>query len=213
MLEIGCYEADTCVTRGIGKDSKLCAGTCPVECNDITEIKCHGQKDHDGCIGQDVCHAKARNVNGEFCPDNSDSHGCPIICPEDEILCPAKMNILGCKDQATCFPVEKDNSGDNCPDSSVCPTICQPNEISCPGGIHENGCKKQDVCIPQKRDYDGNLCPIHCPGICGENEILCEGHPDPMGCETPDICVPKPSWRTTYRPAELSSRTIGAVGP
>ena len=28
------------------------------------------------------------------------------FCPEDEILCPTKMNILGCKDQATCFTKE-----------------------------------------------------------------------------------------------------------
>jgi hypothetical protein len=102
--ESNCKEPDTCVTKGTSNSGDLCPGTCPVECDPITQIKCRGQEGPDGCISQDTCHAKARNVNGEFCPDNSDSHGCPIVCPEDEILCPTKMNILGCKEQATCYP-------------------------------------------------------------------------------------------------------------
>jgi len=191
IILLGCKEEDICVTRGRDIDGELCPGTCPTECDPETEIKCNSQTESNGCTTQETCHAKARDINGEFCADNSDSHGCPIICPENEILCPAKMNILGCKDQATCYPIEKDENGNDCPASSICPTICQPNEVSCPGGIDENGCKKPDVCVKQERDFDGDLCPAHCPGICDESQILCEGHTDDRGCMTPDTCAPK----------------------
>ena len=108
IIELGCKEEDLCNPRGTSKEGELCPGKCPVKCNSETQIKCEGQLEPSGCIGPDVCHAKARDVNGEYCPDDSDSHGCLVVCKENEILCPAKMDILGCKESAKCFPKETD---------------------------------------------------------------------------------------------------------
>ena len=83
----GCYEADVCVPRGKTTDnSAYCDGNCPITCRD-SEILCDGQiiygGEKEGCKAEDTCHQKARDVNGQYCPDNSDSHECPITCPQD----------------------------------------------------------------------------------------------------------------------------------
>ena len=40
---LGCKEEDICVTRGVDRSGEPCAGTCPVECDPETEIKCNPQ--------------------------------------------------------------------------------------------------------------------------------------------------------------------------
>ena len=198
----GCKEEDTCVERGTrnfwsddtvdtmyeDNDDFLCAGICPMTCDPISQVKCESQVEPDGCLTQESCRQKARDTNGEFCPDRSDSHGCTILCPEDEILCAPKRDALGCLEQATCHDVTKDRDGNDCPETSICPTPCEPHQISCPGGVEENGCKKPDVCINQDHDYEGNLCPSNCPAICDVTQLVCEGHIDEHSCMTPETC-------------------------
>ena len=110
----GCYEEDICVAKGVSDSGAICDGNCPIMCEPTTEIKCdgttiyHGPKA--GCQNDDSCKEKARDVNGEYCPDNSDSHGCPITCPDDHHECPTRTNTDGCKEQPSCTPCSKDNN-------------------------------------------------------------------------------------------------------
>merc|ERR1719355_362118 len=123
----------------------------------------------------DVCHPKAKDTNGEFCPDDSASHNCPVSCNENEALCPGNTNALGCKGADECKEKTKDATGEYCPDTSVCHTPCKLHEISCPGGIDVTGCKKPDMCLPRGRDFSDELCPVHCPSECTETELMCPG--------------------------------------
>ena len=188
--ETGCKEEeDQCLKKGLDKDENQCAGTCPIECKEPEEIKCESQTQLDGCKTPEGCRTKFKNTNGEFCPDSSDSHGCPVICKENEYLCEAREDPLGCKEQAICKPITKDNTNENdCPQTSVCPTPCKPHQISCPGGMEENGCKKPDVCVDQKHDFEGNLCPANCPALCDDTQIKCEGHREFNNCISPETC-------------------------
>jgi len=199
-LHDGCMEEDTCVPKqpnDLSPDG-LCPGTCPVECQNGW-INCKGQIDyygdiHKGCVGQDICHVKAKDTNGQYCPDESDSHGCPKTCPEDEILCPPQEGQLGCKEEATCSPRSKCDDGvTTCPDHSDCPTVCPPHHINCPGGVDDCGCKKADLCIPEERDFNGDICPVHCPEDCDlDTQVECPGVRNPItGCKTADQCVDK----------------------
>jgi len=195
MLD-GCMEADICVPKGKTTDqSAYCDGNCPVMCDPITEIKCDGTVIYigpkAGCENDDTCRQKARDVNGEFCPDNSDSHGCPIECPPDHHQCPTRTNPDNCKEQATCTPCSKDDNGECCPPSSDCPALCQPHEKECPTpGEDDNGCALPPTCVVQERDYYGELCTVHCPGVCNENQIMCPGGRDDSGCQEPSFCEP-----------------------
>ena len=91
---IGCDTPDECIPN--------CVEACPVQCSD-DEIKCEGLADCEtNCVNQDMCKAKAKDVNGDACPDDSASHGCPILCDDlqGEILCPTMENSNGCKEPA-----------------------------------------------------------------------------------------------------------------
>merc|ERR1711962_1732369 len=198
ILHDGCKENDICVPKqpnDLAPDG-MCPGTCPVECQNW-EIKCDGTIDyygdiHKGCKGQDVCHAKAKDTNGVYCPGESDSHGCPHTCPPDEVLCLAKEGPLGCKEKAECVERTTNDQDEYCPDSSDCPTICPPNNVNCPGGVDEDGCKKPDLCIEEHRDFNGDLCPVHCPENCQDDEVFCPGTRNPVnGCYSKDKCEPK----------------------
>ena len=189
----GCREADRCISKGTSDTGEQCPGTCPIDCEE-EEIKCKGQVIYEGgsftgCIGSDDCKLKAKDVNGDYCPDDSASHKCPITCPPDEVVCPPSITTLGCLEKAECIPISKDDDGNNCPLRSDCPTSCDPNEVACPGGTDENGCKLPDECVLQLRDTNGDLCAVHCPEECQDNEILCPGSKNEFGCQEPDICM------------------------
>jgi len=198
-LHDGCKTEDICHPKqpnDLSPDG-LCPGVCPLECQDW-EINCKGQVDYIGpvhqyCVGQDVCHVKAKDINDEWCPDESASHGCYKTCPPEEILCPPKESILGCLEEAECTPRTKDDQDDWCPDHSDCPTVCPPYHVNCPGGVDDGGCKNPDQCIPEERDFNGDICPVHCPENCDlDTEMKCPGVKNPItGCKTKEKCIPK----------------------
>ena len=135
-----------------------------IPCGTISEYGDDWNRDISaGCKGPNVCRTKVKDINGDFCPEKSDSHGCPITCPEDQVLCETRVDFLGCKEQAFCHNRTKDNSGNFCPESSDCPALCHPYEVSCPGDVDKNGCKEPDVCVEQERSFAGELCTIQCP--------------------------------------------------
>ena len=191
----GCMEADICVPRGkTVDDGAYCDGNCPITCRD-SEILCDGQiiygGEKEGCVAADTCKQKARDVNGQYCPDNSDSHECPITCPDDTHQCPTRTNTDNCKEQATCTPCSKDINDECCPPASDCPALCQPHEKECQeSGQDENGCPLPPTCVVQERDYYGELCTVHCPGECNDGQIECPGERDDTGCQRPNFCVP-----------------------
>ena len=191
----GCYDADVCVPKGKTTDeSTYCDGNCPITCKD-SEILCDGQiiygGEKDGCKAEDICKQKARDNNGVYCPDASDSHECPITCPDDSHLCPTRLNPDGCKEQATCTPCTYDIFDDCCPQASDCPALCQPHEEECEeSGWDDNGCPIPPTCVVVERDYYGFPCPVHCPGECNSGQIECPGGRDEDGCIKPSFCVP-----------------------
>jgi len=192
--EDGCYENDVCLPRGEADSGEYCDGHCPIMCEPHSEILCDGQTIYygpkTGCYTAEQCNEKHRDVNGEFCPLNSDSHGCPLNCPPDHHKCPTRTHPDDCKEQQTCTPCSKDNEDNCCPPSSDCPPLCQYNEVPCPQGNEENGCKKADLCVVQERGFDGELCTVHCPGVCNDGQILCPGQRDENGCTMPWTCQP-----------------------
>merc|ERR550539_1874262 len=133
------------------------------------------------------------NVNGEDCPDDSDSHGCPRYCDEQhgEVLCPAYEDHLGCKPKALCMMKSKGADGRDCPSHSVCPKECGVDELLCGDGIDSNGCKNADRCLPRGKDHDGGLCTTACPPVCLENQVKCDGPIKANGCKDVDSCVDK----------------------
>ena len=192
--EFGCKEGDTCVSKISSSSGEICPSTCPVECDAEDEVLCHGSLDPDtGCMTPDQCTIKAVDINDHSCPPSSASHGCPIKCPNDTILCPSGGDGLGCENPLQCVSKSYDNKGIACPDSSICPTLCEHTEISCPSFEEdENGCKLPDTCVTQQRDINGELCPVHCPFNCGWGEMLWYGPLDPMGCPPDFLCIDIP---------------------
>jgi len=195
QLVDGCYEADICVPKDTSDSGAICDGNCPIMCDPTTEILCDGTVIYNGpkagCRNDDSCKEKSRTNNGEYCPDNSDSHGCPVQCDEEHHLCPTRTNADGCKEQATCTPCTKGLDGECCPQASDCPALCQPHEKECPTpGTDDNGCESPPTCVVQERDYYGELCTVHCPGICNEGQIMCPGKRDDSGCKEPAFCEP-----------------------
>jgi hypothetical protein len=143
-----------------------------------------------GCPEAPECKDKVVDITGAFCPDPSDSHGCPTTCDDDEYLCDTFEDENGCKNEAECVEKTIGNDEEDCPKHSVCPENCKVNELTCPGDMDENGCKNPDTCLTKTRDINGEFCPINCPGECLENEIHCEGLTTDEGCKGPDICEP-----------------------
>merc|ERR1719346_455937 len=94
---------------------------------------------------------KAKNINGEDCPDDSDSHGCPRYCDEQngEVLCQAFEDHLGCKPKALCMKKTVGADGRECPSHSVCPKECKADEMLCGDGEDSNNCKNADRCLPR----------------------------------------------------------------
>ena len=182
---------DQCVPKGKGTDQQLCPGVCPKECDGVGQIKCPGIPTENECPTEDTCRQKAEDDNGRFCLDSSDSHGCPIKCPEGKIDCEPKTDALGCKEQRLCYDKKFDNAGKECQKSSICPTPCKPNEVSCPGGMDKNGCPKPDTCHPQHHDFNNNVCPTNCPALCDDDDIVCKGHVEKNNCMSSDTCLKK----------------------
>ena len=199
--ELNCLEADHCEKRekkkwGDDKDG-LCPGYCPIECKN-GEILCPTQLDPcDGCPSQPLCVVKQKNVNGEYCPDNSASHGCPKICSFDDykttkdfVLCDLAEDSLGCKPEAKCLHRALSNNGDYCSTDSVCQPICKIDEINCNDGFDSQGCRRSDICVKSGRDKDGNLCQNRqCPKKCSEDQIRCTGKEKANGCIDEDQCI------------------------
>jgi len=192
-----CYQEDSCVKREECRSCPdgLCPGICPVCCKE-GEVKCHGPIDYkpngEQCPGQDTCVICAKDCEGNCCPDDSDSHGCPINCRPDEVLCPGKPCADGCKTPACCRKRSCDINGNWCPMHSDCPCHCPDGYTCCPGGEDELGCKKADICVVKHLDYQGAECPFHCPKPCDECEVFCPGKLDTnTGCYAPDKCIPK----------------------
>jgi len=193
----GCKnEEDKCVERQV-TDQGMCPGVCPETCQDGW-ILCEGQIDYYGdvhkhCKGQDICHVKAKDDNGIFCPEDSASHGCLKTCPPDQILCPPEEGNLGCREASECKDRTTNDKDEFCPDHSDCPTVCPPNHVNCPGGVAEDTCKNPDLCIEEHRDFNGDICPVHCPENCDpDTEVLCPGTKNPItGCISKDKCIPK----------------------
>ena len=193
----GCYGAAVVVPIKKNDLGYQCAVHRPKVCDPLHEVKCDADTIQDGtqigCETDEICKPKERATNGEFCPDESDSHGCPITCPEDHEKCPTRTLESGCKEQARCTPCKKDKNGECCPTSSNCPALCQPHQRECiEYGEDDNGCPLPRVCVDVTRDYYGDLCPVYCPGKCEKNQIRCEGQESNKGCPSPPFCVPVP---------------------
>jgi hypothetical protein len=192
---LGCREEDICYPSGLSFEGEVCPAVCPVHCNSTNEVECEGQIEYrnetsSGCRGPGICRPRSvSEITGEFCSEKSDSHGCPINCPKNQILCPAKKDMSGCLEPAFCFHITSDTEGNYCSKSSICPTICPEDEMECYAGIDDEGCTKPDDCWPLEKDVNGTICPFHCPGICTEDEVLCEGHKrDIFGCTGQPSC-------------------------
>ena len=199
--DLNCLEADHCVKREKKKwgDDKggLCPGYCPVECKE-GEILCATQLDPcDGCPSEPLCVPKQKNLNGEYCPENSASHGCPKSCAIDSyesskgyVLCDVAEDLLGCKPEAKCLARAINNNGDYCPEVSVCQAMCEIDEIRCNDGFDSQGCRRSDICIKRGSDKDGVLCQSRqCPKICNDDQIRCPGGEKPNGCIDEDQCL------------------------
>lgn len=193
----GCKDPDACAGRGTKSCGPnigdLCPGHCPVQCGQH-EIKCPSQLDPcDCCETEEVCRVKAKNINGEDCPDDSDSHDCPRYCDElnGQVLCPAYEDNLGCKPRALCMAKSLGADGRECPSYSVCPKECGSEEMLCADGVDSNNCKNADRCLPRGRSHDLELCPIQCPPVCLESQVKCEGQIRANGCKDIDSCVDK----------------------
>lgn len=190
--EDGCKEEDTCVARQLSHEGELCPGVCPVTCGP-GEILCEGTIEYGdtiyrGCKGQDVCHVKEKDDNEVYCPENSASHGCDVVCPPDEVLCPPSAGPLGCLGPLECKKRSLDNNGTYCPSTADCPTHCSTNEYNCATGEDEKGCRLPDECVSKKRDFQGDLCPFHCPEVCNDEQLFCGGRIDETGCQGPSSC-------------------------
>ena len=193
----GCFEEDVCILKPRSDSGAICeASSCPVTCDPTLELLCDGtiiyHGPQAGCKTQATCTAKAHNDNdGTYCPDNSDSHGCPITCKNETHPCPTRTNVDGCKEQATCTECSKNNAGECCPQASDCPALCQPHEKEChTPGDDDNGCALPPTCVVQNRNYYGDLCTVHCPGVCNDGQIMCPGPTDGHGCQEPNFCEP-----------------------
>ena len=189
----GCFDPDACIPIDTNENGFQCDGHCPIMCDPWYEVKCDGTEIYHGpqagCKNKDSCKEKARNPNGEFCPGESDSHGCPMTCPDDHDICPTLTDLnTGCKEQARCIPCKKNNNGDCCPSVSNCHVLCQPGQQECAQiGEDDNGCPLPRTCMDVNRDFYGDMCPVYCPGECEEWQIYCEGINDIayfMGCRT-----------------------------
>jgi hypothetical protein len=186
----GCKEADNCVAKLKNNITKeYCPGTCPVDCQQ-DELLCKGQQQcGTGCFTADTCKPKATNLQGEYCPDDSSSHGCSVDCCDDSLPCLVERKNLGCEGRIKYFPKSFGNGGKPCPKPSDCPTICEHDQLLCEvNEKDETGCKKPDICIQKDKDSIGNLCVAYCPVDCKNDEILCLGHKNKLGCKEPDSC-------------------------
>ena len=200
--ENGCKDLDTCEQKSIKQwgvdEGGYCPGFCPVQCKQ-NEILCPVQYDPcDGCPTEPVCRPKHIDVNGEFCPDESASHGCPKLCfdneiegrsPNNQVLCHVHEDATGCKPEAKCYQKPKDDNDEFCYASSVCPVKCQEDEIQCSSGIDSVGCAREPLCIPKGTDRDGNLCDLECSPICPSGQKFCDGDQLANGCNSPGTCV------------------------
>ena len=195
----GCPVAYECINKGRKTKGNDISGECPAYCPAVCkhdEILCPSQEDCDGCKTAEVCKPKHKNNDGGFCPDDSASHGCPVICNEEigQVLCTMYEDNLGCKPKAECATRTKLSDGQYCPAASVCPVKCSPDEMKCPDGEDELGCPRADCCIARGRDYAGNLCPgapENCPPKCMDTQYLCPGILEANGCYSPGQCVTK----------------------
>ena len=199
---LNCLEADHCVKRETKKwgDDKggLCPGYCPIkECGE-GELLCPTQLDPcDGCPSEPLCVQKQKDNNGEYCPDNSASHGCPKNCAIDNyeatkefVLCEVVEDLVGCKPEAKCERRAINDNGEFCPGTSVCQTSCENDELSCYDGVDNQGCRRSDVCLEIGNDKDGYLCQNRqCPKTCQNDQIRCPGKEMPNGCIDEDICL------------------------
>merc|ERR1711981_647690 len=146
----GCKMPDTCNS---GK-------FCPVDCIWEKENKCYGEWDY----------KTGEQITADFCIPNKVGdciNHCPIKCGENEMMCPGKMDAIGCKMPDMCIP------------GKFCPVDCDwGKEMSCPGFWDPKTGEQStpDTCMPLK---DGNGCINHCPIQCGEKDMICPGKMGP----------------------------------
>lgn len=142
---------------------------------------------------EEICRPKAKDNNGLYCGDDSDSHGCPLECDEaiGEVLCPTYETVLGCKPRAMCKSRPLDSEREFCPSHSVCIKECQPDEVLCTDGVDSRGCKNEELCISRGKDKNGVLCADLCPSKCTEGEYFCPGLIQSNGCKGIALCVEK----------------------
>lgn len=189
---VGCPGAEICIPK--------CSESCPVQCLD-EQIKCVGPINCDsGCKEPDICVERHLDCNGNSCPDDSHSHGCPATCcvtynKPNTTLCPpddAVPDSLGCLEAPQCVPYTCDDEGHQCPKPTDCPKTCPGNHVKCEVKEDDvNGCGLPDVCVEQQSDDDGSLCAVHCPKVCEDDEVLCKGHISANGCPQEDVCIPR----------------------
>jgi hypothetical protein len=205
----GCPMPPTCqpIQKKQWGDSKgeSCPGFCPADCQDW-EIVCAAVQDPcDGCPTEPVCKPQAKNINGQYCPSESASHGCDISCKTldgESTICPAYEDATnpGCKERLVCLPRSTDNQDPPklCPEHSVCPKKCAANEKKCATGFDKNDCKNEDVCILVPNDGNGHAClDFECPPSCNEEEQrYCQGeykyNQNGQLCPLVDYCVDRP---------------------
>ena len=201
----GCKEEDICVKRqrklwGDDKGS-FCPGICPLQGCAHEEVMCDGQLDPcDGCPQESFCLQKHKNNNGEFCPDESDSHHCPRECYTETgsdsdssahhlALCRFEEDENGCKPEPRCFIRQKDSEGQYCSTESTCPVQCSADKIMCSDGFDRRGCRRPAKCIERHKDKNGDYCDMHCPLTCTESQMWCPGIILENGCQGNDQCI------------------------
>merc|ERR1711899_200846 len=183
--------ADFCIPNKVGD----CMNYCPTKCAE-NDMMCPGKMGPDGCKMPDTCHS------GKFCPVDCDwakekscpgmwekgqqitpdtcmpmkvgdcMNHCPVHCAPGDMMCPGKMDSMGCK-----MP-------DTCHNGKFCPVHCEMGNKQCPGKWENGQQITPDTCIPMKVGDCVNHCPVNCaPGV-----MMCPGKMDPNGCKMPDTC-------------------------
>merc|ERR1712241_1226215 len=184
--------ADFCIPNKVGD----CMNYCPTKCAE-NDMMCPGKMGPDGCKMPDTCHS------GKFCPVDCDwakekscpgmwekgqqitpdtcmpmkvgdcMNHCPVQCAPGDMMCPGKMDSMGCK-----MP-------DTCHNGKFCPVHCEMGNKQCPGKWENGQQITPDTCIPMKVGD----CMNHCPVNCAPGDMMCPGKMDPNnGCKMPDTC-------------------------
>jgi len=121
--------ADFCIPNKVGE----CANHCPMKCGE-NDMMCPGKMDPNGCKMPDTCNPgkfcpancdwekemtcagtldpkTGEPTTADYCIPNKVGeciNHCPMPCGEKDMICPGKMDAMGCKMPDMCFPAGKE---------------------------------------------------------------------------------------------------------